>query len=144
MSGWLIEAPRALSVDMARQQLVRGYPFRFFAGGRSMWPLIRSGSEVEVIPCAYDDIRRGDVVLIAPEERLILHRVVETASERVRIQGDARVSADGWFSRSEVLGRLPRRRWDPVVARVTPRLGRTLGRCAGILQRFFDRPGGRS
>lgn len=144
MSGVLVQAPRGLSADMARQQLIRGYPFRFFAGGVSMWPLIRGGAEVEVFPCAYEDIRTGDVVLIAPLGQLVLHRVVETAAERVRVQGDARATADGWFSRDEVLGRLPRRRWDPVMARITPRVGRTLGRCAGFLQRFFDRPGGRS
>jgi hypothetical protein len=140
VSGALIQAPRGLTADMARQQLVRGYPFRFFAGGGSMWPLIRSGAELEVLPCAYDDIRAGDVVLIAPGDKLILHRVIEAAAERVQIQGDARAGADGWFSRSAVLGRLPRQRWDPVVARLTPRLGRTLGRCANLIQRFFDRP----
>ena len=137
MSGALIEAPPGVSAELATEQLSRGYPFRFVAGGGSMWPLIPDGQSVVVHPCDHDEVVVGDVVLLSWEDKLVLHRVVVAAAERLLVRGDSRHRADGWFCRTRVLGRLHRRPWDRAAGRLMPVVGWPLFRIRGLMRRLF-------
>jgi hypothetical protein len=91
---------------MAHELLARGEPIHFVARGQSMWPHIQDGETVCIEPIS-SPINVGDVVLIPHPGFGRLHRVIEVSSEdRVRIRGDALISADGWFETNELAGRL--------------------------------------
>ncbi|MBM66562.1 MAG: hypothetical protein CMH55_10045 [Myxococcales bacterium] len=91
---------------MLARLLKEGKPIRFFAQGRSMWPWIKAGDLVRIVPID-GPLRRGDVVLIerSPGD-LLLHRLMEHQEGQLRLQGDHRNEDDGWFDRSQAIGKL--------------------------------------
>ena len=90
----------------AGRLLKEGKPIRFFAQGRSMWPWIKAGDLVRIVPID-GPLRRGDVVLIerSPGD-VLLHRLMEHQEGQLRLQGDHRNQDDGWFDRSQAIGKL--------------------------------------
>jgi signal peptidase I len=124
----------ALGVAMLRDALRRGDAIDMTASGFSMWPRIQDGSLVHVEPCSGADVDLGDVVLFEEPRRLVLHRVLRATESHVFTKGDACFQPDGWVAREQVLGRIPRRPGDSVMARVSPYLSRPLG-FASILAR---------
>lgn len=91
---------------MLARLLKEGQSIRFVAQGRSMWPWIRAGDLVRVVPLLGPP-RRGDVLLVERDSNdLLLHRLLESEGQRVRLKGDHRAGDDGWFDRDQVLGRL--------------------------------------
>ncbi len=129
----------AMRADMAREHLAAGRPLRARAHGLSMWPCLRPGALVTVEPLGARPPRRGDVVLADFGGRLVLHRVLRVAGDRLWLKGDARPSGDPPVAAGAVLGRLAPRALDPVLARLSPLLGRPLALGAALTQRFFDR-----
>ncbi len=91
---------------MLARLLKEGKPIRFFAQGRSMWPWIKAGDLVRIVPID-GPLRRGDVVLIerSPGD-VLLHRLMEHQEGQLRLQGDHRNQDDGWFDRSQAIGKL--------------------------------------
>ncbi len=71
-----------------------------------MWPWIKAGDLVRIVPID-GPLRRGDVVLIerSPGD-LLLHRLMEHQEGQLRLQGDHRNEDDGWFDRSQAIGKL--------------------------------------
>lgn len=71
-----------------------------------MWPWIRAGDLVRIVPID-GPLRRGDVLLIerGPGD-LMLHRLTARREGQLRLQGDHRVMDDGWFDRSQAIGKL--------------------------------------
>ena len=100
---------------LAEEHLRKGYALRAITSGRSMWPVIRSGSEVEIVPCDGDDVVLGDVVLVRSVNGLVLHRVVSLLPSRLILRGDALTRRDQPVSRASVLGRMAPRRWDRIL-----------------------------
>ncbi len=70
------------------------------ARGVSMRPLLRSGDRVQLAPRTP---RRGDVALVALEDRVVLHRLVRRRAGRWLVRGDARPRADGWHEPERIL-----------------------------------------
>jgi signal peptidase I len=109
-------------LPLLRQALERGEHVRMTATGSSMWPAIRAGDEVELVPLAAEPapgegrlpgneigqgLRRGDIVLIeiAPTSCL-LHRVERLRAGQVWTRGDAVQMGEGPFPASRVLARV--------------------------------------
>ena len=119
-----------VAVALAREHLAAGRPLRTRTAGHSMWPLYRDGEAVEVLPLGDAPLAVGDVVLSARSGRLVLHRIVALAEERVWTKGDAIGRRDEAISRCDILGRLRRRPWDRCLAGVSqlgvPALARAL------------------
>ena len=67
--------------------LAQGLTVRLVAAGHSMSPFIRSGDTLEIEPLA-SAARFGDVVAVATEGRLLIHRVVSFRGHPLRIRGD--------------------------------------------------------
>jgi hypothetical protein len=135
------EVARA-KVAMARDHLLRGRPLRLEGEGTSMWPVVREGEVVEVLPLAGGGVREGDVVLAEGSAGLYLHRVLRLQGDRVLLKGDANPLPDGWVPVGALLGRLARRPWDRPLALAAPWLGPWLSRAARVRRWFFDRPPG--
>jgi hypothetical protein len=99
-----------LLADLVRDVLSRGLPFRFCARGGSMFPIIRDGDIISVVPFAARPPAVGDIIafLHPTGERLIVHRLVGKTSTAYLLQGDNHTPAqsDGWLPMPALLGRV--------------------------------------
>ena len=99
------------------------------AYGTSMWPAIRSGSQVPIHRVDPADLEVGDVILHRAKGRLILHRVVKKDEHGVHTRGDAYSRTAGPFPYRDVLGAVDglvigRRVWRNAPRPLQVRLGR--------------------
>jgi signal peptidase I len=93
-----------------RELLSAGHTARFRASGDSMYPSIRSGDYLHIVPCATSELRRGDVVLAATERGLTAHRIVRISERDGEVQiitrGDNSLRSDGPIGAADILGRV--------------------------------------
>jgi len=93
-----------LLAGMAREHLASGRALVIDVQGHSMWPFLRDRQRVRILPAT--TLALGDVVLFEAPRRLVLHRVIGLAGDRLTTKGDARPAPDGVIDRSQVIGRL--------------------------------------
>lgn len=124
-----------LGLDMLREALRSGRSIDMQAFGFSMWPRIKDSTMVHVEPCSGATVSRGDVVLFERTDRFVLHRVLRTSGDQLWVKGDACLNADGWVPHDKVLGRVPRRLGDGLMARFAPVLSRPLGLASIVARR---------
>ena len=93
-------------VEILRDVLSKGVPFRLQAPGFSMSPFIKNGDIVTVTPLPDGSPRIGDVVaFIRPgAEKLIVHRVVWKKNGCFVIKGDNAPDTDGLIPGTNILG----------------------------------------
>lgn len=96
---------------LARHSLSAGKPFSFYATGTSMWPTLRHGDQLQVLPCHSHDLRRGDLLCLATDSgTLRVHRLVRfvhrSAEPELITRGDALPQEDPPIHPSQVLGRV--------------------------------------
>jgi len=84
-----------LFAETVRTLLRNGFAARFRANGRSMYPAVRDGDEVQVEPTVPES---GDVVMVETEEGLRVHRVVGNGT-----RGDCCFERD---SAAEIIGKV--------------------------------------
>lgn len=128
--------PLEVAVALAREQLGRGRALRVLTRGHSMWPSVRDGAVVTVLPLLGAP-RVGDLVLVATPTRLVLHRVIACDTRGIVTKGDAAPHDDGRVPREAILGRLPARWDDPLRAVVSRYAGRPGATAVGILRRWL-------
>ena len=77
-------------LDLMRDVLARGVPFRFRARGWSMAPFIKDGDVITVSPFQGRRPGLGEVVaFVRPgENKLVVHRIVRQDETNLYIQGD--------------------------------------------------------
>jgi signal peptidase len=101
----LSRAFSSLCADLLRD----GTAVRFTATGSSMWPTIRDGDVITVVPARASELAVGDVVLYETPRGLTAHRVirrVQDAGESLRVRGDTPGSTDEVVGRRQLLGRV--------------------------------------
>jgi signal peptidase I len=95
-----------------RELLTAGHAARFRASGDSMYPSIRSGDYLHIVPCAMSELRRGDVVLASTERGLTAHRVVRIrerdGAAQIIMRGDNSLRSDRPVGAADILGRVAR------------------------------------
>ncbi len=110
------EAERLL---LAAESLRANGRLRLRVRGESMLPSLWPGDEVEIVSCAVDDARKGDVVLSIRDGRFFLHRFVGQLPGGFLLRGDSMPAPDPEFSSEALLGRLspgvPLRWWSRAV-----------------------------
>jgi hypothetical protein len=94
-----------LVARMLIEVLREGQCVRFVARGGSMWPAIRDGAWVEVVPCVPTSMQIDELVAFEGRRGLVVHRVLERCDTGLRIGGDARDQDDGVVPFGKVLGR---------------------------------------
>jgi hypothetical protein len=80
-----------------------------FYHGSSMFPVFQPGDRMKFVPCTAAEVRRGDVIVFRPpgEDRLVVHRVVETGPGGIRTKGDGSDRPDSWTLKGkEIRGRV--------------------------------------
>ncbi len=95
-----IELAGRLAVDLLRG----GGTVRLPVTGHSMTPCIRRGDVVTVAPLRGRDPRVGEVLAVAPEGRLCLHRLVGCGPEGALVRGDLATCSDPFIPPDAVLG----------------------------------------
>ena len=133
-----------LKREMALEILRAGGTLRLKTFGTSMVPSLWPGDTVLIKTKPVDDLRYGDIVLIAREDRLVVHRVVEIGQTEgiayLVTRGDSLAAADAPANEPNVLGcvaaverngrlLIPRRRRSPL----NRLFGALLGRSRGLL-----------
>jgi hypothetical protein len=111
-SGWTstVRSTREF-LDACDRLLAGGQSVRFRAEGWSMYPAIRDGEMVEVVPADVAQIRRGDVLLCRLGAGSVAHRVVRVqrtgaAVSEIVLRGDAAFAADAPIRAGDVLGKV--------------------------------------
>ena len=89
-----------------RTVLAAGHGARFRVEGDSMYPAIRSGDHVQVVPCSVSELRRGDVILASTRRGLTAHRITRIEAQRVITRGDNSLRADPAIDKAQILGRV--------------------------------------
>src|ERR1700757_218536 len=79
---------------------------RLVALGSSMLPTLWPGDLLTIQSTTVDQIRVGDVVLFARENRFFVHRVVRSVSKSLTTRGDAMPREDGELGGEELLGKV--------------------------------------
>jgi signal peptidase len=104
-----------LSVDsdeffvLSTQTLKMGASIRFTAIGNSMYPMIRNGDKLTIIPVLNRQIKLGDVILFTNKVgRPLVHRVIkfemDGEDQRMITQGDHTSQIDGCIPKANVYG----------------------------------------
>jgi len=117
-----------------REVLAAGHTARFRASGDSMYPAIRSGDYLHIVPCDSSELRLGDVILATTERGLTAHRIVRIRDSRITMRGDNALRADRPVAPAEILGRVESVE-NGLTARQTPPESATIMRFAAVLVR---------
>lgn len=92
-----------------RALLAAGHTARFRASGDSMYPAIRSGDYLDIVPCDASKLRRGEIVLALTERGLTAHRIVRIHESedglKLTMRGDNALRCDAPVASSAILGR---------------------------------------
>lgn len=93
-----------------RELLAAGHAARFRASGDSMYPAIRSGDYLHIVPCDASKLRLGEVILAMTERGLTAHRIVRIrdaeGSLSITMRGDNALRCDRPVAPEDVLGRV--------------------------------------
>jgi len=81
-----------------------GTGVRLGVTGHSMAPFVRTGDVLTIEPLRGRRLSRGDVVLSAPDRRLVAHRIVGWRGGRLRLRGDVAPAEDAALAPADVLG----------------------------------------
>lgn len=88
----------------AIKQLQAGKAVSVRASGNSMIPRIKSGTIVEIGPVSFNDLKKGDVVLVRLKGRDYLHLISAIDGDRVQISNN-HGHVNGWARRTAIYGK---------------------------------------
>lgn len=96
--------------ELGKELIASGLSFRFAVSGRSMFPFLRDGDIIEVVPAGIEDLHVGDIIFYRSGNRLLAHRVVgfiATPEGRcARARGDAFLQEDPPIAEAALIGRV--------------------------------------
>jgi hypothetical protein len=98
-------APVSQWLPLLRETLAHEGRFRWPVEGRSMWPTLQPGSEIEIAPLLHAPAL-GDVIVFVAEGALVVHRLVHRSRGLLVTQGDGRTRPDRPVHPGDVLGRV--------------------------------------
>lgn len=97
--------PRPETTALFAELLWRGLPVSLRARGGSMWPFLRDGDVLTVLPLDRP-ARLGEVLAVRRGDELVVHRAVRVRGRFAELQGDALSRSDGSFAAADLLGRV--------------------------------------
>lgn len=126
-----------------REVLAAGHAARFRASGDSMYPTIRSGDYLHIVPCDASKLRRGDIILAMTGRGLTAHRIVRIRDAddgiSITMRGDNALRSDHAVAASDVLGRVELVENGRSAGQTPPELA-TITRVAAVLVRRLRSP----
>jgi hypothetical protein len=85
---------RALLQDVIQLIVEDGKEIEIPVYGLSMFPFLRPGNIVRIKKTAFEDFKKGDLIVFQREDKLVLHRVVKTSCSFIESQGDSLLRRD--------------------------------------------------
>ena len=88
--------------------LTKGQTARITVTGQSMYPFLRDCKDsVELVPEAFQNILRGDIVLVRRlNGEYVLHRVIRKHAETFFIIGDGQVTVEGPVKSNQLIAKV--------------------------------------
>lgn len=88
------------------QELIRTLP----AAGRSMYPLIKQGDNLQIKFCHPEKLRTGDIIAFRRNDKIIVHRIIKKLPDGYLEKGDlqlrgVRITPDQIIGRALLLNR---------------------------------------
>jgi hypothetical protein len=108
-SGDGAQAARAwqqTAVELVREELAQGSLIRLRVSGHSMAPLVTLGDVVLIQRANWEDLHRGDLLLVEQRGDFLVHRLVAANAHRLQTKGDNASHADLPLTPQAVLGRV--------------------------------------
>lgn len=138
-SGNTVTAAEAASAILAEEK-----PVTITAGGYSMWPAIRPGDRIVIMP--YDHqipLAKGMVVALRRDGGFVVHRVTDYRRGEfmnfIRTRGDAGIIYDPWVSTGDVAGLVKKVTEDNKTIMISPqRMPYYIGSLAVALIKIWD------
>lgn len=93
-------------MTLAAELLRAGQTVDLPLGGASMRPLFAPGDVLRVRPAAATTVRPGEVVLVDLGGRLLCHRLVYAAGDRIVTRGDDAFACDPPLPADALIGRV--------------------------------------
>jgi hypothetical protein len=100
------EAHEGHKLELATEVLNSGGTIRLHAMGTSMLPSIWPGDLLSIEHKPGKEIVPGDIVLVARDERFVVHRLIEKSTSRWITRGDSLPQNDAPVAEVQVLGRV--------------------------------------
>lgn len=93
-------------INLMTSVFQKGGTFRFCAGGVSMWPFIRNGDIITLIPATQRSIENGDILAYksSHNNKLTVHRMIAKRGNQYLIKADNSTKSDGWVIEEKILG----------------------------------------
>lgn len=105
-----LECQSAELYDLGKELADSDVSLRLEVHGWSMYPMLRRGDVIEVVPVARDAIYVGDVVFFRSGDRLLAHRVVGFVPDgqgvRIRARGDSFLQEDPPVPEQDLIGKV--------------------------------------
>lgn len=99
-------AAATTEIDLLRDVLARDGTARVREAGASMAPLLRPDDALLLVPLDLARARRGMIIGVASEGRLVVHRLVSIGPDRLVARGDALPGPDAPVARDVLVGRV--------------------------------------
>src|SRR5579859_491569 len=93
-------------LDLAADVLRSGGAVRLQALGASMLPTIWPGDVLTIENKATEETVPGDIVLVARDQRFLIHRLIEKRGSQCITRGDSMPQNDAPVAEAQVLGRV--------------------------------------
>ena len=91
------------AVGLAIELLRGGQPVTLTNLSGSLWPMVRVGEELTIVPITHAP-RIGALVAVERRSRIVVHRLVAMNGERLVLKGDSNAHTDEPVTRDELLG----------------------------------------
>jgi signal peptidase I len=129
----MTEAREAHKLDLAAEVLSWGGTIRLQALGTSMLPSIWPGDVLNIENKPGEDMVPGDIVLVARENRFVVHRLVEKHHTHWITRGDSLPQNDAAVAEVQVLGKVSTIHRKSRVIIPSPQVSLLVGALAGML-----------
>lgn len=76
--------------------------------GGSMYPFVRNGDSIEVLPLKqeYNNIKKGEIILFTRNNYFYVHRVIKKAGDNFITKGDFSFGTDGNIPKNDIFARV--------------------------------------
>lgn len=138
-SGNAVTAAEAASAILAEEK-----PVTITAGGYSMWPVIRPGDRIMIMPYNHQiPLAKGMVVALRRDGGFVVHRVTDYRRGEfmnfIRTRGDAVIIYDPWVPTSDVAGLVKKVTDDNKMIMISPqRMPYYIGSLAVVLIKIWN------
>ncbi len=100
------EYPNSEIFKCVVEEIANGKNVQLRVKGNSMFPFIREGDCIILIPCNLSKLQIGDVVLFNYNKEVHLHRLIDKKENNLILQGDGNINAVEIVELQDIIAKL--------------------------------------